>query len=316
MRWRIYYTPNDWLQLNNGATGIACSGSGSYCGTSSSAYLCKTANNCQIALNSGDWDLGSGGVVLLTTSSTTAYGELVAAGKEGMFYVTYYCSGPNSSNQCPVSTWNTLMGGLDGGPGYNTDSKSLYSSVSCTVSSSTNPAPGLGEVAQCFYGVPLGLKKSESGQRATPAYWSGTTPYLYTVGTDDVVRARAFNTSTGIFNDPADATSSATVGYPGATPTISSHGTDFGSAVLWVLDTSAFGSSTNDLAVLTAYTAKPPTGSSTLTQLWTSPTSSGPGATKFMVPTVANARVYVAGQGQQQGGCSATACGGLLVIYH
>jgi len=304
-----YYTPNVWSVLNNGASGIFCSGSGSYCGSSSTAYLCKTESSCKITLNMGDWDFGSGGVVLLTTSSTTAYGELVAAGKEGMFYVTYYCSGPYTSNQCPVNTWNQLMGGLDGG-GYGTDSKSDYRSVTCTVSSSTNPAPGSGDVAQCFYGVPVSTR-AESGKRATPAYWSGTTPYLYTVGTHDVVRARAFTPSTGIFHDPADATSSTSYGYPGATPVISSNGTNFSSAVLWVLDTSAFGS--GGLDTLTAYAANP--NGSSLTQLWTSPSGSGPGSTKFMVPTVANGRVYVAGQSQQSGGCGTT-CGGLLVIYH
>jgi hypothetical protein len=92
---------------------------------------------------------------------------------------------------------------------------------------------------------------------------------------------------------------------------ISSNGTNFNSAVLWVLDTSAFGS--GGLDTLTAYAANP--NGSSLTQLWTSPSGSGPGSTKFMVPTVANGRVYVAGQGQQSGGCGTT-CGGLLVIYH
>ncbi len=108
-----FYTPNVWSILNFGTTGTnkaSCGGT------------------CQVALPTGDWDLGSGGAVLLTTSSATQYGELVAGGKEGMFYVTYYCS----SSTCPSTSWNALMGGLDGPTGYNTNSASNYKTQACT----------------------------------------------------------------------------------------------------------------------------------------------------------------------------------------
>jgi hypothetical protein len=303
-----FYAPNVWSILNTGTTGtqkVSCGGT------------------CTTALPQGDWDLGSGGAVLITSSSATQYGELVAAGKEGMFYVTYYCS---SSAQCPTTNWNQLMGGLDGlasagKGGYNTDSASDPTQFACTqVSTAMTPSPG--NIAQCFYGVPVQATRSESGERATPAFWTGTTPYLYTVGTTDVLKGRSFSSSTGVFTDPANATgnppSGSTFSYPGSTPSITSNGTDFNSAVVWVLDTSTWNIATNNRAVLTAYAAKP--SGSSLTQLWTSGTTSGPGAVKFMVPTIANGKVYVAGQvagTNSVGGCRVAAgCGGLLMIYH
>jgi hypothetical protein len=298
-----FYTPNVWPILNTGTKvgqPVSCGGT------------------CTTSLPMGDWDLGSGGTVILTSSSATQYGELVAAGKEGMFYVTYFCS--SSTNCPPTNNWNQLMGGLDGG-GYGTGSASNPFNYACTpVATPMTPAPG--NIAQCFYGVQVQPLQSESGQRATAAFWpNGTTPYLYTVGTTDVLKGRSFNTTTGVFTDPADATgappSGGTFGYPGASPTITSNGTNFDTAVVWVLDTSGFHNASNHRAILTAYAAKPNTSGSclpyNLCQLWTSGTTTGPGSTKFMVPTVANGKVYVAGQSAN--GCGSS-CPGLLVIYH
>jgi hypothetical protein len=300
-----YYTPNDWAELNNGASNVSCD-----------PYPGGTCT--PIDLPQGDWDLGSGGVVLLTASSPTNYGEVIGAGKEGMFYVTYYCS---SAAMCPTTNWNQLMGGLDGlasagQGGYNTDTSSLYSSYACTPTA-TPMTPSPGNLAQCFYGIPVQAERSESGERSTPAFWPGATPYLYTVGTTDILKAYPFNPTTGTFTTPAVATAGpppsvgTNFGYPGATPSISSNGTEFSSTVLWVLDTSAYANKTHNEAVLTAYAAKP--NGSTLTRLWTSGTANGPGAVKFMPPTVANGQVYIGGQ--QIGLCGPT-CTGLLTIYH
>ena len=67
-----FYTPNVWSALNFGASNISC-------GTD---YLCTPCPPCTIALSSGDWDLGSGGVVLLAASNASVYGQLAAAGKD------------------------------------------------------------------------------------------------------------------------------------------------------------------------------------------------------------------------------------------
>jgi hypothetical protein len=301
-----FYTPNVWSILNTGTTGtntVSCS---------------PYPNNatCTVQLPTGDWDLGSGGVVLLTGSSSTSYGELVAGGKEGIFYVAFYCS---SSTQCPTTGWNRVMGGLDGlasagQGGYGTNTASVPQDYSCTpVATALTPSPG--NLAQCFYGVPVQATKAESGERSTPAYWpAGSTPYLYTVGTTDLLKAYSFSATSGTFvTTPvatAESPSGSTFNYPGATPSITSNGTNINSAVVWVLDTSAWNKGSSNQAVLTAYAAKP--SGSSLTQLWTSGTS-GPGATKFMTPTIANGKAYVGGQ--RVGGCGPT-CTGLLTIYH
>lgn len=306
-----YYTPNVYKQLNQGTQGVPVS-----CGDITE-YLCATqsANNYTITLSQGDWDLGAGGIVLLTPSSSSGFGELVAAGKEGMFYVVYYCS---SSTNCEYPNyWNRIMGGLDGG-GYGTNNGSSPVTTPCTegtVSSMGNS----GNAVQCFYGV-LVTTRRESGQRATPAFWPGKTgsngssPYLYTVGTTDTLKAYQFTTSTGQFSvTNAPAQSSSSFGYPGASPVITSNGADFSSAVVWFLDTSGFGTGYDSIS---AYTANPGSGS-TLKRLWTSQSGSGPGVTKFMVPTIANGKVYVAGQQNTScRGAGNNPCPGLLVVYH
>jgi hypothetical protein len=160
--------------------------------------------------------------------------------------------------------------------------------------------------------------RAESGERSTPAYWSpgGTaTPYLYTAGTTDVLKAYSFSSTAGTFNT-TPTTGSTTYNYPGATPSVSWDGSHTNTAVVWALDTSVWNSTSGNQAVLTAYNAV------TLAQLWTSTTPGGPGAVKFTVPTVANGKVYVGGQVSGTGlthvqGCqSNNGCGGLLAIYH
>jgi len=84
-------------------------------------------------------------------------------------------------------------------------------------------------------------------------------------------------------------------GFPGATPAISSNGAANG--IVWVLDTSNNGTpngpGSGGPAILYAYDA------TNLNKLFSSPTS-GAGAAgnavKFVVPTVANGKVYVGTQ--------------------
>src|SRR5262249_12917033 len=96
---------------------------------------------------------------------------------------------------------------------------------------------------------------------------------------------------------PLAPTGADTFGFPGATPAVSSQGVST-NGIVWALNTtnnnSPNGSGSSGPAQLFAYDA------ATLNKLYSSPTS-GAGAAvnavKFVVPTIANGKVYVAGAG-------------------
>ena len=85
-----------------------------------------------------------------------------------------------------------------------------------------------------------------------------------------------------------------TLGPQGATPVISSNGTN--DAILWLIDTSGAFTTPNSPAILRAYDPN-----NLSTEIYsspadaTSPNAAGP-AVKFTVPTVANGKVYVGTQ--------------------
>src|SRR4029077_18297508 len=85
------------------------------------------------------------------------------------------------------------------------------------------------------------------------------------------------------------------VGFPGTTPSISSNGTAAGTAILWAIDSSQYGSPGPGPgpAVLHALDAE-----TTLTELWNSTQAANNrdragNAVKFSVPTIVNGKVYV-----------------------
>jgi hypothetical protein len=296
-----YYTPNDQYYLSQGAvgTGIVLS-----CGT-----------GCSISNLPNNTDLGSGGVVLLQPSGISlAAPELIAGGKEGVIYVVDYQSSSNG-----------VMGGLDG-CGYNCTTGSDPTQTPCTTSSvPTTP----GAIAYCFDAIPFS-PPGETGSRGTPAFWSGsaTNPenYLYTLGSQDKLKAFQMQ-SNGTFGSAMTANSpAANFSYPGASPSISwnSSTSDVNDAIVWVLNTGGFATLNRAAkpAVLYAYAAVPNNGS--LVRLWDSASSgqTGPGAVKFVVPTVANGKVYVAGGTPgylpNSSNCSfaPTSCGQLTVYGH
>jgi hypothetical protein len=100
-----------------------------------------------------------------------------------------------------------------------------------------------------------------------------------------------FKIANGNIAAPAFAVSSNTYPARGSTPAVSANGTTNG--IVWVLDLSGWPSGGN--AILNAYDA------SNIANLLFSSPSSGSGAAgpavKFTVPTVANGKVYVGGQG-------------------
>jgi chitodextrinase len=130
------------------------------------------------------------------------------------------------------------------------------------------------------------------GMFSKPAYFNGR---IYVVPIDDVFQAYSITNAhlTALIPVGTD-----TFGFPGATPAVSSQGAST-NGIVWALNTNnnntPNGSNVNGPAVLFAYDA------ATFKKLYSSPASAGAGAAvnaiKFVVPTIANGKVYVAGQG-------------------
>jgi len=118
---------------------------------------------------------------------------------------------------------------------------------------------------------------------STSAYWNGM---VYIWGSSDVLRSYSVNSSGQLV---AGAVSSISKAFPGATPAISASGTTNG--IVWAVDTSAV--YTPGPSVLYAFQA-----TNVATELYDSTQASGGrdtlgDAVKFVVPTIANGKVYV-----------------------
>ena len=137
-----------------------------------------------------------------------------------------------------------------------------------------------------------------NGIFATAAFWNNG---LYIAGVGGHVKAFAFNTMTGLFGTSPTSQSSAGFGFPGATPSVSSTGLTNG--IVWALDNSAYCTQQSRAcgpAVLHALDA-----TNLATELWNSGSTAG-NSVKFVVPTVANGKVYVVTRGNNQGGAANT----------
>ncbi|HVT28060.1 MAG TPA: LamG-like jellyroll fold domain-containing protein, partial [Lacipirellulaceae bacterium] len=100
---------------------------------------------------------------------------------------------------------------------------------------------------------------------------------------------KAYNISNGTITPAPVATGSYSYAFPGATPAISSYG-DSANGIVWEVQYSS-----SD-AILRAYDAVP--SGSSLTTLYSSPSGTIGAGTKFVVPTVADGRVYVGSSGK------------------
>jgi hypothetical protein len=303
-----YYTPNDYNGLNLGGPTV-CSTYGPDSCPSGFSFSLGTGGGV------GDLDLGSGGVTLISpVGVTNACGtnqELVAGGKEGVIYAM--CASTQTGN-----TPQTIMGGWDG-CGYACSG--LQPSNEANTACSQSATPGNGFIAQCFQGVNagenLGTILVSPGIHGASAFWAGSSlNYLYVAGagtnsSPTTMVAYQMNAS-GLFNTPgASETVPKTYTWPGPIPAISWNGSDSSTGILWTINTGGFGKwSPNSQgvfqataakpAILTAYQAVPQTvnGSTILKELWASSTLTsnyGPGAVKFVAPTIANGFVFVPG---------------------
>ena len=340
-----YYTPNDYNGLNLGGVTVCSTYGPDSCPTGFSFSL-GTGNGV------GDLDLGSGGVTLISPGGVTnACGtnqELVAGGKEGVIYAM--CASTQTGD-----TPQTVMGGWDG-CGY--ECAGLQPSNEANTACTESATPGNGAIAQCFQGVNagenLGTILVSPGIHGATAFWPGLSlNYLYVAGagantSPTTMLAYQMNAS-GLFNTPGvSETVPKTYGWPGPIPAISWNGSSSSTGILWTINASGYGKwtpNTKDVfqataarpAILTAYQAVPQTvnGATTLKELWTSSTmvsNYGPGAVKFVAPTIANGFVFVAGgtsgyapglPGGPNVTCTATflattqtpACQGMLSVY-
>ena len=121
------------------------------------------------------------------------------------------------------------------------------------------------------------------GLWSTPAYWNG---HVYMWGNGDALKR--FELMNGLLSTTPTSTAAVQSGFPGASPVISSNGTQSG--IAWAVRSDAYNS--NGSAILYAFDAN-----NAVTPLYESDTNvarddAGP-ATKFVVPVVTNGRVYV-----------------------
>ena len=337
-----YYTPNDFAQLNfNTATVTVCSTYG--------PNACPSHNQLTLPKFSEDFDLGSGGVTLISPAGIAdpvcgSNSELVAGGKEGVIYGVCYSTQTGSTLQ-------DVMGGLDG-CGYLCVDASNPTLTGC----SESVVPGNGFIAQCFQGANAGENQANgsntifnsSGIRGTEAFWAGTsaTPenYLYVAGANAPLVAYQVDSSTGLLNTVGN-TAQVPKTYPiGTVPSVSWDGTHPNTALLWAINSAGSGVWNPDTktshaaqpAVLVAYDAIPNATTHVLKEVWESSNSAGnngPGSVKFSVPTIAGGLVFVPGgapgyapgpPGGKGVNCTAAAlvtsgtppaCGGLLSVY-
>lgn len=134
------------------------------------------------------------------------------------------------------------------------------------------------------------LQSEVGGMWSMPAYWNNNV-YFWGSG-DNLV---AFPVTSGALGLAPTSASGTSLGFPGATPSISAHGTSGG--IVWAIDSTNFGLPNNPApgpAVLHAYDAinvgNELYDSSVLVK------DQAGNAVKFTVPTIANGKVYVGTQ--------------------
>ena len=133
------------------------------------------------------------------------------------------------------------------------------------------------------------------GMWGMPAYWNNN---IYFWGSGDVLKSIPITSGLPDFTHLSS--NSTSFGFPGATPSISSNGTAAGTAILWAIDSSQYGSPGPGPgpAVLYAYDA-----TNVSKELWNSAQSANNrdragNAVKFSTPTISNGKVYVGTSGE------------------
>lgn len=212
------------------------------------------------ALNQGDIDQGSGGIMLLRDQFGVHPHLLLQSGKRGKIYLL------DRDN----------LGQYRHGVGC--DREPVLETCDDAAQFTSN-----GTVA--------------GGAYDTPAYFdTGSTQFIYFGGNGDAIKAFTFNAGKGTLDLPAASQTSHNFGFTGVTPTISASGAN--NAILWALDVSGFGLPNRPAPspmVLHAYDA-----TDLSIELYSSDQVGARDrmgfAVKFNTPTVANGHVYVGTQ--------------------
>ena len=128
------------------------------------------------------------------------------------------------------------------------------------------------------------------GMFSVPAYWTNN---IYFWGSGDVLKSIPI--TNGLPDFTHISSNSTSLGFPGATPSISSNGTAAGTAILWAIDSSQYGlpGPGPGPAVIYAYDA-----TNVSRMLWNSTQSTNNrdeagNAVKFSTPTISTGKVYV-----------------------
>jgi hypothetical protein len=230
------------------------------------------------ARNTNDYDLGSGGVMLLPVQSGGNPQNLLAqAGKEGSIYL--------------VQTDKGYMGGYNGG-----DTDKVIQLIKNPLCNQVGTECGV-------WGAPAWWSSGPGGTSYSGyAYWGGKNLPLMQFKFYPNGNSCTGTTGAGFCTAPS-AQSAHTFGWPGPTPTVSANGNNAAQGIVWLLDTRNSGSHPGGPANLWAFDA------ATLSCLFTTDGQSGgctrvstadrPAgiAVKFTVPTVANGKVFVGTSG-------------------
>jgi hypothetical protein len=171
------------------------------------------------------------------------------------------------------------------------DNMGLFQTNDCLASSN--------QIVQSFSGT-------GGGFWGTPAFWQKS---LYFAGAGDVLKQFSFDSTSGQFNTKVSSQSSQVYAFPGASPSVSSHGDANG--IVWAIDASLYGfGSPNAAGGVNCYLSPLPpacTGPAILhaydatnlaQEYWNSTQATNNrdqagAAVKFIPPTVANGKVYV-----------------------
>jgi hypothetical protein len=225
-----------------------------------------------------DWDLGSGGPMLLPPQAGAATNELIVAGKGGqgdIAGVTCYVDSFSDGTFAPIYMLNPdSLGGYEEGAG-DTDAN-----------------------LQTIQGSPRGYWSS-------PAYWqgpSGNYVYYSGMGTETGVgdSLRQYSVTKGVLS-PTSIANSSNVLPVGSTPSISANGTSNG--IVWTIERRDINAAAPGIhtALLYAYNATDVgtmlynSGQTKVDGQYRDQTGCG---NKFAVPTIANGKVYVATQNE------------------